>query len=103
MALALLEAAQAGPADVKTLAMRACVGFAVARYSASRLLAAGRLTADRTRRPWVLRIADATADGPHAAEFAFAHLARWSRSPPGGDAERVLQELLRSLDSPRHR
>ncbi len=63
VALALLEAAEAGPADVRTLAMRARVGFAVARYSASRLLAAGRLTADRTRRPWVLRVPQADSPG----------------------------------------
>ncbi|MCE2908240.1 MAG: hypothetical protein O9343_14995 [Burkholderiaceae bacterium] len=78
MALALLEAAQAGPADVKTLAMRACVGFAVARYSASRLLAAGRLTADRTRRPWVLRLAQ--AHDPDAEAVATRFLYDWMRA-----------------------
>ena len=78
MALALLEAAQAGPADVKTLAMRACVGFAVARYSASRLLAAGRLAADRTRRPWVLRLVQ--AHDPDAEAVATRFLYDWMRA-----------------------
>jgi hypothetical protein len=78
VARALLQAAQAGPADVKTLAIRAQVGFAVARYTSSRLVARGQLTAERGVRPSLLRLADNDAPAPEVEAARFLY--DWIRS-----------------------
>ncbi len=78
VALALLDAAHAGPADAKTLAMRAHVGFAVARYTASRLVARGQLTAERGVRPALLRLPDDDAPAPEVEAARFLY--DWMRS-----------------------
>jgi hypothetical protein len=55
LSLALLSAAaQSGPATVRDLAERACVGYAAARYTASRLVSRGELVALHQGRPRVL-------------------------------------------------
>lgn len=52
---AVLHAAQLGPGTVRELACRAQVGTTAARYTASRLLAAGMLEVEVEGRPAVLR------------------------------------------------
>jgi hypothetical protein len=56
VAEALVQAAGQGPAAVKDLAARAQVGFGVARYTASRLLAARALVVVAPGRPRVLGV-----------------------------------------------
>ncbi len=56
VAEALVQAAGQGPGAVKDLAARAQVGFSVARYTASRLLAAGALVQVAPGRPRVLGV-----------------------------------------------
>lgn len=47
-------AAQAGPGTVRELAERACVGYAAARYTSSRLVSRGELVPVSAARPMVL-------------------------------------------------
>lgn len=57
---ALLSAAQAaGPATVRELAARACVGYGTARYTATRLVSRGALVPVAEGRPMVLAAAAA--------------------------------------------
>lgn len=76
VALALIEAA-GEPATVAELAARACVGRAVSRYTASRLVDAGvlELVTPPGKRPAVLRRRQASAEGAHV-DLAAA-LAAW--------------------------
>lgn len=53
----LASASSAGPGTVRELAERACVGAAVARYTASRLVSRGELVPLSTARPMVLAAA----------------------------------------------
>lgn len=53
----LASASSAGPGTVRDLAERACVGAAVARYTASRLVSRGELVPLSTGRPMVLAAA----------------------------------------------
>jgi hypothetical protein len=60
---ALLDAAERAPGTVNDLAARAQVGFAVARYSVSRLVQRRELVIIESRRPAVLaRPADGRVD-----------------------------------------
>lgn len=64
VAKALLGAAVAGgPAPVRVLAERACVGYRVARYTASRLVACGDLEVHADSRPAVLAAVQARCSG----------------------------------------
>lgn len=56
LAHALMKAAAAGPAPVRVLAERSQVGFAAARYTASRLVSAGDLVVLDGGRPSVLAV-----------------------------------------------
>jgi hypothetical protein len=57
LSVALLSAAaQSGPATVRELAERACVGYAAARYTSSRLVSRGELVALHEGRPMVLAV-----------------------------------------------
>ena len=56
VAQALLRAADAGPGAVRTLAERAQVGYAAARYTASRLVSSGDLVVQSPGRPSVLAV-----------------------------------------------
>jgi hypothetical protein len=78
VALALLDAAKAGPADVKTLAMRARVGFGLARCTASRLVSRGKLTADRSVHPALLSLPDPEAADAPRSTAQFLH--DWMRA-----------------------
>jgi hypothetical protein len=78
---ALLDAAAAAPGTVNGLAVRACVSYAAARYTASRLVDAGVLVVIDAGRPAVLG-----PPAPGAAEGA------------AGAALVVLQRLPRSAD-----
>lgn len=55
---ALLTAWAEGPAPVRQAAERACVGHAVARYTASRMAQEGQLRVVVERKPAVLALAD---------------------------------------------
>lgn len=60
VSVALLSAAaQAGPATVRELAARACVGYGAARYTATRLVSRGALVPVAEGRPMVLAAAEA--------------------------------------------
>lgn len=65
---ALMGAAAAGPATVRELAERACVGYGAARYTASRMVSRGELVIlSPTERPVVLGLeAGGAADVPAA-------------------------------------
>lgn len=52
--LALAQAWDAGPAPVREAAQRACVGMAVARYTASRMVDSGELVVVQPGKPAVL-------------------------------------------------
>jgi hypothetical protein len=52
----LCAAAAAGPCTVRELAERACVGYASARYTSSRLVSRGELVALHEGRPMVLAV-----------------------------------------------
>lgn len=53
---ALLSAAASTPGTVHELAERACVGYAAARYTSSRLVSRGELVPVREGRPRVLAV-----------------------------------------------
>jgi hypothetical protein len=55
---ALVTAWREGPAPVREAAQRACVGHAVARYTASRMADEGQLCVVVGRRPAVMALAD---------------------------------------------
>lgn len=83
----MLEAARQGPADVRTLAMRACVSFKAARCTASRLVARGALVASGKARPALLSLpaGDGQAAGHDGTAAAVALLQSWPRAAaPGG-------------------
>jgi hypothetical protein len=63
VAEALRTAAAQAPGTVRDLAQRACVGYDVARYTASRLVDAGTLVVQVPQRPAVLAAAPAGATG----------------------------------------
>jgi hypothetical protein len=67
--LALQEAWQQGPAQVSVAAERACVGRAVARYTASRMVDSGQLVVVQPGKPAVLALATVVhaAAAPRAA------------------------------------
>ena len=58
---ALARAFEQGPAEVKVAAQRACVGAAVARYTASRMVDSGELVIVRSGKPAVLAVPGAQA------------------------------------------
>lgn len=65
IAQALRAAAAAAPGTVRELAGRACVGYAAARYTASRLASTGVLVAVDESRPAVLALSSSfAANGP---------------------------------------
>lgn len=78
LALAMLQAAQQGPATVKALSWRAQVGYGSARYTASRMLARGMLVVVKQARPAVVGLPGRDAAEPctPGAELQ-ALLARW--------------------------
>jgi hypothetical protein len=82
----LTAAAQFGPAPVARLAEHAKVGYAAASYTASRLVAAGRLQRVNACRPALLRVAE-----PRAAAVSRLHdqLADLQRLFWGGEAQRT--------------
>ena len=84
VSLALLSAAQRGPATARELAARACVGYDVARWKASDLVRMGALQPLGADRPRVLGLPQVVAPAAVAAEDAFALLARsfWERPDP---------------------
>ena len=67
--LALQKAWQQGPAQVSVAAERACVGRAVARYTASRMVDSGQLVVVQPGKPAVLALAGCVpaASGPQVA------------------------------------
>lgn len=77
VALALRHAASIGPAPVRVLCDRAKVGYAVGRYTASRLMQAGELVQERPGRPMVLGL---PPEGDELADHLDAlHLVFWDR------------------------
>jgi hypothetical protein len=86
IACALLEAARQGPADVRTLAVRARVSFKAARCTASRLVARGALVASRTGRPALLSLpaVNGQAAGGDGTAVALALLQAWPRAAAHG-------------------
>ena len=58
---ALLRAYEQGPTHVRDAAQRACVGLAVARYTASRMVSAGELVVLQATRPAVLSLPGSSA------------------------------------------
>lgn len=82
VAKALLSAAASGPGTVVQLAERACVGYAAARYTASRLVSAGALSPLCSGRPAVLAVT--AQDGPAPGDAACGLEALrlfWARAP----------------------
>ena len=79
---ALLDAAKQQPGTVRELAQRACVGFDVARKSASRLKVSGALKPVHEGRPEVL--APATAD--RSSDTVMIFDARFWLRPSSGSA-----------------
>lgn len=69
---ALMGAAAAGPATVRELAERACVGYGAARYTASRLVSRGDLVCVSTERPVLLGLEQWQPDGLSRALEALA-------------------------------
>lgn len=67
VSVALMCAASQAPATVRELAVRAGVGYAVARYTASRLASRGALVALSEGRPRVLMAAPAMPAPHHRA------------------------------------
>ena len=74
---ALLQAAAAGPASVRQLAERACVGYDVARFKAKDLVRAGVLQAHTAERPRVLGLPAAQPQGENP--FALLERSFWER------------------------
>lgn len=86
ISLALLGAAQQGPATVRELAQRACVGYDTARFKAKDLVRVRVLLPQGDARPRLLGL----PEPPSApGENPFALLERyWDRTPaipPGAD------------------
>jgi len=79
LAQALLRAAAARPGTVRELAARSQVGFAQARYTASRLVSRGALVEVDATRPAVLAPAE-TVDGGHGINSLAVVLGAWGRS-----------------------
>jgi hypothetical protein len=76
---ALLLAAAASPGTVRELAARSQVGFAQARYTASRLVSRGALVEVDATRPAVLAPAE-TVDSSHGINSLAVVLGSWGRS-----------------------
>ena len=83
VSLALLGAARVGPGTVVQLAERACVGYATARYTASRLVSTGVLARAADQRPAVLCVPHAAPDAP-PAQWWGSCLGLPSGAAPGG-------------------
>jgi len=83
IAEALSAAAAAGPAPIRTLAERAQVGYASARYTCSRMIGRAELVVLEGRRPWVVALpVPETGDGQGgAARFAAMPQQRWCVTP----------------------
>ena len=93
IALAMCSAALKGPATVRELAARAQVGYASARYTASRLVYRGSLVVlDGSARPAVLVVADgATQASSRGADVNQAlellHASFWGAGAPATAVE----------------
>lgn len=82
--MALMQAYERGPAQVRVAAERACVGLAVARYTASRMVDSGELAVLVPGKPAVLGLPGAGCVDLNAAR------------PPMGDVVHALG-LLQSF------
>lgn len=90
--LAMLSAvAQGGPGTVRDLAERACVGYAAARYTASRLVSRGALVALSAGRPAVLAPAGGAGavavDDPAPVDDALQRLRSFWECRAGDDLD----------------
>lgn len=94
VALALRHAATQGPGTVRALAQRAQVGYATARYTASRLCERGELVVlDGQARPAVLAAPEALPVQPGGDTLGDAlaalHASFWGSGPSGPSAPAV--------------
>lgn len=92
IALAMCSAALKGPATVRELAARAQVGYASARYTASRLVDRGSLVVlDGGARPAVLVVADGATQASRGADVNQAlellHASFWGAGAPATAVE----------------
>lgn len=78
---AMLDAAGSGPAPVRELAQRAQVGYAAARYTASRLVSAGALRVVEDSRPVVLAAAWPDDDDDAVPLEQVLRRSFWEREP----------------------
>ncbi|MFM2059395.1 MAG: hypothetical protein RLY71_3780 [Pseudomonadota bacterium] len=88
VAQALLNAARQQPGTVRQLACRAQVGYATARYAASRLQALGALVPQGDQRPQVLGIPQVNAG--QAITDLQSCLSGWMRPAPADDMQRQI-------------
>lgn len=90
VAIALRSAAFEAPGTVAQLAERACVGYDVARYTASRLVSSGELVKRNEGRPAILAAPPQTPAGDSLADrLDELHRSFWERGEtqhPGSTA-----------------
>jgi hypothetical protein len=85
ISLAMLSMAAQQPGTVRDLAMRAQVGYDVARYTATRLVERGQLVRVADQRPAVLGVAPPQPPGGESLGLALQQLSRSFWESDGDD------------------